>query len=49
MKSLREQTVSQLSVPLGLQAKKLEERIEGFVGYFEFLKAEFPSQVYFDG
>jgi hypothetical protein len=29
--------------------KKPEERIEGFNGYFEFLRSEYPSQVYFDG
>lgn len=29
--------------------KKKEETIEGFTGYFEFLRPEFPSKVFYEG
>jgi hypothetical protein len=29
--------------------KKQAERIEGLSGYFEFMRPDFPSQVYFEG
>mmetsp|Transcript_30794 Transcript_30794/g.22899 ORF Transcript_30794/g.22899 Transcript_30794/m.22899 type:complete len:114 (+) Transcript_30794:29-370(+) len=32
-----------------LYKKKQLEKIEGFTGYFEFLRNDFPASVYFEG
>ncbi len=29
--------------------KKQQEKIEGLNGYFEFMRLDFPAQVYFEG
>ena len=29
--------------------KKQQEKIEGLTGYFEFMRLDFPAQVYFEG
>ena len=42
----RDQTVAMLMNP---HKSKQDNRVEGFTGYFEFLKSEYPSQVFFDG
>ncbi len=34
---------------LAMFKKKQQEKIEGLTGYFEFMRLDFPAQVYFEG